>query len=549
MFYIIKKATLTDIPIDVATEIVSHSAEPSQLFSAGFLGIILLITLVIKCKVHSVLSLLLCALFIGVFSGLPVETLVLAVESGAQKTLQDMFLLIGLGSIFGGILEVSGGARSIAYGLLDKYDDKSRIILGLTGLLFGSTVYFEVGALILLPIAFALAKIIEKPPLYYAVPLLAGLASGFAFIPPSYGALLVSDVLGANGGIIFLLGIPTAIFSFIVAGVLFSNFLDDKTLFKIPTKIKQDIEEDVEITEIIKDDDRSKFISMMPTNIVEYVSSDVLSELFNTLENSNNNDNEVDLRGVVYDIINKKNNTDEDDKSIEILDSFFKDEKLPNYKTVTMIVLIPLLLILAGDLTTYFNIIEPIESIFIFFGTPFVALLVANLVAIYSLCLKQGYNIEKVKQILDNALKPTAGILLVITGAGIVSEVLLECGMAELVIFALDSSSLPLILIAFLIAGSIRVCVGAAVVAMTITAGIITTMPIVSTLSPLGLACVVIAINSGATAFSHFNDSGFWLASSLLKIDEKQTLKTWTIMETIIGFSGLCCALLISIFA
>lgn len=62
------------------------------------------------------------------------------------------------------------------------------------------------------------------------------------------------------------------------------------------------------------------------------------------------------------------------------------------------------------------------------------------------------------------------------------------------------------------------------------------------------LACVVLAINGGASAFSHFNDSGFWLVSSLLKINEKNTLKSWTMMETIVGLTGLACALVISTF-
>ena len=86
--------------------------------------------------------------------------------------------------------------------------------------------------------------------------------------------------------------------------------------------------------------------------------------------------------------------------------------------------------------------------------------------------------------------------------------------------------------------------------AMTaLAAGIMASMPAVAGLSPLYLAAMVCAITGGATAFSHVNDSGFWLVSSLLEIDEKTTLKSWTMMETIIGFTGLICALIISIFA
>ena len=104
-------------------------------------------------------------------------------------------------------------------------------------------------------------------------------------------------------------------------------------------------------------------------------------------------------------------------------------------------------------------------------------------------------------------------------------------------VFAADPTRL-------LIAALVRASVGAAVVAMTMAA-----VPAVAGLSPLYLAAMVCAITGGATAFSHVNDSGFWLVSSLLEIDEKTTLKSWTMMETIIGFTGLICALIISIFA
>ena len=112
-----------------------------------------------------------------------------------------------------------------------------------------------------------------------------------------------------------------------------------------------------------------------------------------------------------------------------------------------------------------------------------------------------------------------------------------------------EKSGLPLVLVAFLIAALIRASVGAAVVAMTMAAGIMAAMPGIAELSPVCLAAMVCAINGGATAFSHVNDSGFWLVNSLLEIDEKTTLKSWTVMETIVGLTGLVCAVVISLFA
>lgn len=90
--------------------------------------------------------------------------------------------------------------------------------------------------------------------------------------------------------------------------------------------------------------------------------------------------------------------------------------------------------------------------------------------------------------------------------------------------------------------------VGSATVAMTMGAGIISAMPGVSALPPVYLACVTAAIAGGATVMSHFNDSGFWLVKSLLQIDEKTTLKTWTVMETLVGGTGFVVALVVSMF-
>ena len=104
------------------------------------------------------------------------------------------------------------------------------------------------------------------------------------------------------------------------------------------------------------------------------------------------------------------------------------------------------------------------------------------------------------------------------------------------------NASLPLVLVAFIVAALVRISVGSATVAMTMAAGIISAMPGLSALSPLYLACVTAAIAGGSTVCSHFNDSGFWLVKSLVGMDEKTTLKTWTIMETLVGGVGFLVA-------
>ena len=442
------------------------AADPTRLLIAAAAGIVLLLLVIIKFKFHPVLSLLISALLIGLGAGMPVPTLVNTVEKGAGETLQGIVLLIGLGSLFGGILEVSGGAQCVAQTLVNRFGEKKA---GITGLVVGTTVFFEAGVVILIPLAFGLAKKTKKSTLYYVIPLLAGLATGFAFIPPSAGSVLVANMLGVDLGIMIAVGVPIGILSLIFAGILWSKFIGTKIHTGLPTTVSEVREEE--------------------------------------------------------------------------------EANLPKFSTVIAIILVPLVLILCSTLSEYIPALDGIRPVLEFVGTPFVALIIAVLCAMYFLGKKQGYDGEQLKKIMDRSLRPTGQILLVITGGGIIRWVLQDCGMGDIIGPALEKSGLPLILVAFLIAALVRASVGAAVVAMTMAAGIMASMPAVAGLSPLYLAAMVCAITGGATAFSHVNDSGFWLVSSLLEIDEKTTLKSWTMMETIIGFTGLICALIISIFA
>ena len=358
----------------------------------------------------------------------------------------------------------------MAQTLVNKFGEKKAgTALGVTGLVVGTTVFFEAGVVILIPLAFGLAKKTKKSTLYYVIPLLAGLATGFAFIPPSAGSVLVANMLGVDLGIMIAVGVPVGLLSLIFAGILWPKFIGNRIHTGLPSNIQE------------------------------------MGEA--------------------------------------------EEGKLPGFSTVLGIILVPLALILCSTISEYIPGIDFMRPVLEFLGTPFVALIIAVLLAVYFLGKRQGYDGEEVKKILDRSLRPSGQILLVITGGGIIRWVLQDCGMGNIIGPALEKSGLPLVLAAFLIAALIRASVGAAVVAMTMAAGIMASMPGVAELSPVYLAAMVCAINGGATAFSHVNDSGFWLVNSLLEIDEKTTLKSWTIMETIVGITGLVCAILISLFA
>ena len=444
-------------------------AEPTRLLIAAAVGIIVLLLLIIKFKLHPVISMMIAAIIIGVGAGMPLTMISNTVEKGVGKTLQGIALLVGLGSMFGGILEVSGGAQRIAQTLIDKLGQKKAgVALGITGLVIGTTVFFEAGVVVLIPLAFSVAKQTKKSTLYYAIPLLAGLASGYAFVPPSAGSVLVADSLGVNLGVMIMVGIPTALICLVVAGVIWGRFIGDKVFTKLPVNV-QEIKEE--------------------------------------------------------------------------------SKKLPPFGLVLGVILIPLVLILISTISKYLPIPENIQNVLVFIGKPFLALTIATLAAMYFLGIRRGYTGEQLKKILDHSLRPVGMILLVIASGGVIRWMLQDSGLGEIIGPALEKSGMPLIIVAFLIALLVRASVGSSMVAMTMASGIMATMPAVMATSMLYRAAMCCAICGGATALSHVNDAGFWLVGTFLEIDEKTTLKSWTVMETLIGVTSLIVSLIISIFA
>lgn len=445
------------------------AADPVRLIAAAVVGIAILLILIIRFKLHPIISMMLSAVIIGVGAGMPLSMISETVEKGVGKTLQGIALLVGLGSMFGGILEASGGAQKIAETLIDKFGQKKAgWALGITGLVIGTTVFFEAGVVVLIPLVFSVVRTTKKSTLYYAIPLLAGLASGYAFVPPSAGSVLTANALDVNLGMMIMVGVPTAIISMLIAGIIWGGFIGNKIFAALP-------------------------------------------------EDGN--------------------------------ETVHSEKELPPFGLVLSVVLIPLVLILLGTISKYVAIPQSVADILGFIGKPFFALTIATLAAMYFLGIRRGFTGAQIKAIFDKSLKPTGMILLVIASGGVIRWMLQDSGLGNIIGPILESSSMPLILVAFLIALLVRASVGSSIVAMTMASGIMASMPAVMETSMLYRAAMCCAICGGATALSHVNDAGFWLVGTFLHIDEKTTLKSWTVMETLIGVSALIVSMIISIVA
>jgi GntP family gluconate:H+ symporter/Gnt-I system low-affinity gluconate transporter len=219
------------------------------------------------------------------------------------------------------------------------------------------------------------------------------------------------------------------------------------------------------------------------------------------------------------------------------------------FATVVAIILLPLFLIMLNTVSALVPATKPVRPALAFLGTPFVALTIATLCAMVVLGAKHGYSRKELEKVMSASLAPTGMIMLVTAGGGVLRYILQDSGLGEIIGNAVAGSPLPLVLTGFIVAGLVRISVGSATVAMTMAAGIMSSMPELAGLSQLHLAAMTAAIAGGATIMSHVNDSGFWLVKSLMGIDEKTTLKTWTVMETLVGCTAAAGALLVSFFA
>jgi Gnt-I system low-affinity gluconate transporter len=221
----------------------------------------------------------------------------------------------------------------------------------------------------------------------------------------------------------------------------------------------------------------------------------------------------------------------------------------PSFTWVTSIILLPLLLIMLA--TTAPFLLAPDSALLAligFLGHPFVALTIATILALIIGHTQCDLSSEALLNIANKGLEP-AGVVILITGAGgAFKQVLIDSGVGQMLASVFIEAQFSVFILGFLIAAITRVAQGSATVAMITGAGLMAPILELQPMSAPSLGLLVIAISSGATILSHVNDSGFWLVSRYLGMSEKDTLKTWTVMTTIISLTGLLSCLLISLF-
>jgi GntP family gluconate:H+ symporter len=441
------------------------------LLTIAALAVLLLLILIMRFRLHAFISLVLVSLLTALAAGVPYAKVVPTLMEGFGGTLASVALLVGFGAMIGRMLEVSGGAQVLADRLINKFGaDRAPLALGVASLMFGFPIFFDAGLVVMLPIIFSVALRFGGSVLLYALPAAGAFAVMHAFVPPHPGPVAAGDLLGADIGLLLIVGLIVAVPTWYLGSYLFGLWTGKRIHLPVPELLGVD-------------------------------ASDA-------------------GRG-----------------------------RVPEFNRVLTVLLMPLVLIF---LNTGLNTLATMglidgEAVWVtvlrLIGQTPVALLITVIASIP--LLGQGRSLADIERIMDRALAPICAIILVTGAGGMFGGVLRASGIGQALAGSLDAIGMPLIVAAFVISTALRVAQGSATVALTTTAGLIApTVAATTGLSEFDRCFLVIAIASGATVLSHFNDSGFWLVGRFLNMDEKTTLRTWTVMETLLGSIGFAFALL-----
>ncbi|EEK70984.1 gluconate permease, GntP family permease [Bacillus mycoides] len=219
---------------------------------------------------------------------------------------------------------------------------------------------------------------------------------------------------------------------------------------------------------------------------------------------------------------------------------------LPSRKASFFIILLPVVLMILSVVAPYISLPKKITEFLVFVGIPVIALLISCFAAFYLLGIKQGINKKMIKKLTDESLLPVGSIILIIGAGGGFKQILIESGVGTAIAQMAEHISLSPIVLAFMVAGLIRIATGSATVALTTAAGIVS--PVIQHMSGVNLELLVIATGAGSLMFSHVNDAGFWLVKEYLGLTVKETFKTWTVLETLLSFIAFGFALLLNMF-
>jgi len=428
-------------------------------------SIAILVLLIVWAKLNPFLAFLIASISAGFLLGLPADQIAGSVQRGMGVLLGDLVIVIVMGAMLGKLVAESGAAQRIAEFLMKIFGEKHITwAMSITGLVVGIPLFYNVGFVLLVPLAFTVAYQYKISAVYVGIPLLAALSVTHGFLPPHPSPAALVAQFDANMGLTLFYGLLIAIPTIALAGPIFA-----KTL---------------------------KHIEAHP---LETFQAEIKAE-----------------------------------------------SELPSAANSFFTALLPVILLVA---TTALNLNIPKESTFAptisFVADPGIVMLISVLIATYTLGINRGFGMKQIMSLYTVATKDIAMILLIVAGAGALKQIFTDTGVSLVIAEGLQSWDVHPLILAWIITAAIRVCVGSATVAGLTTAGIIA--PLVTTMN-VDPNLLVLSIGAGSLMFSHFNDAGFWMYKEFFNVSIKDTIRSWSVMETIVAVSGLVGVLILDIF-
>ncbi|KOU73261.1 transporter [Streptomyces sp. MMG1533] len=457
-------------------------------------GVAVLLLLILKGKVQPFVALVVVSIGVALVAGVPAADLVKTIEDGMGATLGHIATIIALGAMIGRIIELSGGAHAFAHSLIEKFGSRrTPLALTVAGFVLGIPVFFEVGLIILMPIAYGVARAARKPLLVYALPMGAAMLTVHAFLPPHPGAVAVIEAIGASQGLVLLMGIP------VTAVVVLLGYLVSRRLTRREYPMDPVVRAEV-YGEPVTDGPSPTPAAAAPGT--------------------------PDGGGHATAVLTKPVTPR-------------TDVRPPSFGMVLTLIVTPILLILLGTLGQ--NLLaegSALRAVLTVLGAPMVALLIDVTLCGYFLGARRGWSRVRIAEVMGSALPPVAMVILVAGAGGVFGKVLVASGIGNAVADVLERTGFPVLLLAFLTSLALRAAQGSATVALITTAGILTPLLHRADLSTGQLSLVALAMGAGALALSHINDAGYWMFTKLTGLDVAAGLRTWTVLTTVMGLSG-----------
>jgi GntP family gluconate:H+ symporter len=427
-----------------------------------------LIALIAVVRVNPFISLLVTSLGLALAVGMPASAIVKSFETGVGNTLGHIAIVVGLGTMLGKMLAESGGADRIARTLIEVSGEKRLPwAMMLAGLIVGLPVFFEVGFVLLMPLAFTVSRRTGKSLVLVALPMVVGLSVAHGFLPPHPAALIAvmayNADMGRTIGYALLVGIPAAV----LAGPLYARWIAPR------------------ITFLAENPMADQFVDHDP------------------------------------------------------------NRSLPGFGVSVLVILLPVILMMIGSWADTFAAKgSAVNATLKFCGSADIALLVGVIVSFFLLGTMRGFDRQTILKFTNESLAPTATITLLVGAGGGFGRVLQDSGVSNVLVSLALHAHIPILLLAWIMATLLRIATGSSTVAMSTAAGIIA--PIALHIPGVRPELLAIATGAGALGFSHVNDGGFWLVKEYFNMSVSQTLKSWTVCETIISVTGLGLALSLS---